>query len=334
LFYLCDAEHGELHRQRAEPVHRNREVLEYDGATGAIQRWYAYGLGSNDVLAQMNVPAATRATLIPDIQGSVIASIDSASGAVSKIGYLPYGKSGTTPPFGFTAQRIDPETGGLYYYRARHYSPAWGRFLQPDPIGYAGSRGNLYAYVGNDPLNQIDPTGQYTLQIGIAGGATIFGIAVTQGGYGIAIDTRGNVGTYTYLGAGVGIGASASVGLSLQVSNAQTIYDLRGAFSNTSLHGGAGLGGSVDYFVGKSPNGPVFGGGVTFGASQGGSVTASRTTTQVCGTEGCVGDLRDLTPESMTPTVTPQPGQSTSGSGGPSDNLHTEVGPQGSGSRK
>jgi YD repeat-containing protein len=39
----------------------NREVLEYDGASGAIQRWYAYGLGSNDVLNQTNVVAATRA---------------------------------------------------------------------------------------------------------------------------------------------------------------------------------------------------------------------------------------------------------------------------------
>jgi RHS repeat-associated protein len=137
----------------------NREVLEYDGASGAIQRWYAYGLGSNDVLGQMNVAATIRAALVPDIQGSVIASIDSASGSLSKVGYLPYGKSVSAPPaFGYTGQRIDPETGGLYYYRARHYSPAWGRFLQADPIGYAGG-GNLYGYVGNDPLNFNDPAG-------------------------------------------------------------------------------------------------------------------------------------------------------------------------------
>ncbi len=53
---------------------------------------------------------------------------------------------------------------GLYYYRARTYSPSWGRFLQPDPIGYAGGA-NLYAYVGNDPLNNTDPSGTRYLWI-------------------------------------------------------------------------------------------------------------------------------------------------------------------------
>jgi RHS repeat-associated protein len=104
------------------------------------------------------VVAGTRAALIPDIQGSVIASLDSGSGSLSKIGYLPYGKSASSGPFGFTGQRIDLETNGLYYYRARHYSPAWGRFLQVDPIGTQGGI-NLYAYVGNDPLNFTDPNG-------------------------------------------------------------------------------------------------------------------------------------------------------------------------------
>ena len=53
---------------------------------------------------------------------------------------------------------LDGEPSGLYYYRARMYSPTLGRFMQPDPIGYQGGV-HLYAYVGNDPLNRIDPSG-------------------------------------------------------------------------------------------------------------------------------------------------------------------------------
>ena len=101
----------------------NREVLEYDGATGAVQAWYAYGLGSNTVLNAMDVSSGTRQTLIPDIHGSIIATLDS-TGTLSKRGYYPYGESPvTTGSFRYAAMRIDPETNGLYYDRARTYSP-------------------------------------------------------------------------------------------------------------------------------------------------------------------------------------------------------------------
>ena len=48
----------------------------------------------------------------------------------------------------------------LYYMRARWYEPRTGRFLSEDPIGLAGGI-NAFAYAGNDPVNQRDPTGRY-----------------------------------------------------------------------------------------------------------------------------------------------------------------------------
>jgi RHS repeat-associated protein len=144
----------------------NREMLEYDGTTGALQAWHAFGLGPDDALNRMNIAGSSRQTLIPDIQGSVIGTLDS-SGTLTRAGYQPFGENAslTTAGFRYTGRRLDPETGGsaaepsgLYYYRARMYSPTWGRFLQPDSRGYSAGA-NLYAYGNNDPLGFTDPLG-------------------------------------------------------------------------------------------------------------------------------------------------------------------------------
>lgn len=57
----------------------------------------------------------------------------------------------------FTGRRFDQETG-LYYYRARYYSPDLGRFLQTDPVENYGLT-SLYDYCFNNPVIWIDPEG-------------------------------------------------------------------------------------------------------------------------------------------------------------------------------
>ena len=229
----------------------------------------------------MNLSASTRQTFIPDIQGSVLASLDLGSGALTKAGFQPFGESPSTAgTFRYTGARIDAETNGLYDFRARIYSPVLGRFLQPDPIGTHGGV-NLYTYVSNDPLNNADPYGTYTLQVGLAGGINLpFGVTIPLG-IGIAIDTQGHIGAYRYEGLGGQVGSGAEAGVSVQVSNANTISDLTGPFGNVSGHGGAAVGGSVDYFTGPSANGPVVGGGITIGAAAGASVSGAITNTSI-----------------------------------------------------
>ncbi|MEM8994884.1 MAG: RHS repeat-associated core domain-containing protein [Acidobacteriota bacterium] len=68
-------------------------------------------------------------------------------------------RSAAGNPFGFKGLMVDPETG-FYYVRNRYYDPELGRFLTPDPLGYADSA-NVYQFALNDPANMGDPTGLY-----------------------------------------------------------------------------------------------------------------------------------------------------------------------------
>jgi RHS repeat-associated protein len=193
----------------------NREVLENDGTSGQVQQWYAYGSGIDEPLNQMALTSSTRMTFIPDIQGSVMATLDAASGTLTKAAYLPFGENPTnySGTFRYTSRRIDPETGGstaqpsgLYYYRARMYSPTWGRFLQADPMGYSTGV-NLYTYTDNNPLNQTDPSGKCPWCIGAAIGGIAGGISGGIAGYHATGTWRGMV-----LGAGGGAVVGAAAG--------------------------------------------------------------------------------------------------------------------------
>jgi RHS repeat-associated protein len=93
--------------------------------------------------------------------GSVIALTDSTGKVVEAYKYDVYRRVNNTSsvgnPYLFTGRCWDKETG-LYYYRARYYNSAIGRFMQTDPVGYSAGV-NWYLYCGNNPVVLIDPWG-------------------------------------------------------------------------------------------------------------------------------------------------------------------------------
>jgi RHS repeat-associated protein len=95
-----------------------------------------------------------------DVMGSTVAATEpGVSGAAAVFTYSEFGVPGAGSGLAYTyaGYRYDTETG-LYYVNARYYNPNLGRFLQTDLIGLKGGT-NLFAYVGNDPLNLTDSTG-------------------------------------------------------------------------------------------------------------------------------------------------------------------------------
>ncbi|MCG8417288.1 MAG: hypothetical protein MJE77_05005, partial [Proteobacteria bacterium] len=102
--------------------------------------------------------------IITDHLGSVRLVIDTATGVIAqRIDYDSWGNItlDTNPgfqPFAFAGGLYDPQTG-LYHFGAREYDPTIGRWTTKDPIGFAGGDTNLYAYVANDPVNLLDPSG-------------------------------------------------------------------------------------------------------------------------------------------------------------------------------
>jgi RHS repeat-associated protein len=95
-----------------------------------------------------------------DAMGSVVATTNAGGSVLSAPDYDAWGvlrAGGSEPGHTFTGREWDPQTG-MYYYRARYYDPAVGRFITEDPMRFRAGV-NFFAYVSNNPTNRIDPLG-------------------------------------------------------------------------------------------------------------------------------------------------------------------------------
>jgi len=106
--------------QQPRPVPQDQETQRTDPATPpSIMPGYADDPRSNDALARMQLSANTRAASVPNVRGTVIASL-ADGGTFDRTPYPAYGASSELgTPFGYTGQRFDAKRGNTYYRNNR-----------------------------------------------------------------------------------------------------------------------------------------------------------------------------------------------------------------------
>jgi len=149
-------------------------VAEYDG-NGALTHRYVHGAGVDELLVRYegsSLSGQSRKWVHANIQHSVVGTTNESGELIDgALSYSPYGEPDavhgwTAGRFRFTGQLALPEAS-LYHFKARAYDPGLGRFLQTDPAGFKDDL-NLYAYVGNDPINNMDFSGRGKIKIFLA----------------------------------------------------------------------------------------------------------------------------------------------------------------------
>lgn len=121
---------------------------------------YHHGVGIDEPLARTNGSSVTT-YYVADHLGSIVQESSAAGAVTLEREYDAWGalsQGASTSGFGFTGREWDSEIG-LYYYRARYYSPAHSRFISSDPLGLQAGP-NSYAYVEGNPASRVDPTGE------------------------------------------------------------------------------------------------------------------------------------------------------------------------------
>jgi RHS repeat-associated protein len=133
-----------------------------DGSNAVIAR-YLHGARIDELLARSRASDG-RGWYLTDHLGTVRDIANAAGAVVVHVDYSSFGQvlgvsnPGAVDRFLFTGRELDGETG-LYFYRARYFSPQLARFISEDPIGFAGKDWNLYRYAINSPANYRDPSG-------------------------------------------------------------------------------------------------------------------------------------------------------------------------------
>ena len=130
--------------------------------------------------------------------------MDGNGNSVASYSYDPWGKvlsatedpAVTGQPIRYASYVYDTETQ-LYYLQARYYDPETARFISRDPNG--GDQNNplsqnLYAYANDDPVNNVDPDGEWAFLIGAVINAAIYHFTTPEserslGGYALAAAT-------------------------------------------------------------------------------------------------------------------------------------------------